>query len=216
MDGATLAARIKSDPGLQDVVFIMLSSIGDWREVKGMEGSSVDACLVKPVRQNRLVRTLVETWTKKRQPAAQTSAPALVALHHTVSEQFAPSDARVLVVEDNPVNQRVALRMLQRLGVRADVASSGVEALELLRSLPYDFVFMDCQMPEMDGYETTSHIRRMEGPNGGVTVIALTADAMLGCRERCLEAGMDGFLAKPVQLNDFANVLKERLVTQAS
>jgi CheY-like chemotaxis protein len=131
-----------------------------------------------------------------------------------VAERFAPSDVRVLVVEDNPVNQRVALRLLERIGARADIAANGLEALELLQALPYDFVFMDCQMPEMDGYEATSRLRRMEGLNQHVRVIALTADAISGGRERCLAAGMDDFIIKPVKLDDFIQVLKERLVVQ--
>jgi len=87
-----------------------------------------------------------------------------------------------------------------------------MEALELLKTLPYDFVFMDCQMPEMDGYEAAARIRKMAGPNRDVRIIALTADAVSGCRERCLAAGMDDFISKPVQLDDLAHVLRARLV----
>jgi signal transduction histidine kinase/CheY-like chemotaxis protein len=214
IDGATLAATIRSDPAIRDVVFIMLSSIGDWKELKGTEGKAVDACLVKPVRRSKLVRTLVETWSKRGAPSTTSNTPSLVALYQNVAERFAPSDVRVLVVEDNPVNQRVALRLLERIGARADIAANGLEALELLQALPYDFVFMDCQMPEMDGYEATSRLRRMEGLNQHVRVIALTADAISGGRERCLAAGMDDFIIKPVKLDDFIQVLKERLVVQ--
>lgn len=213
IDGATLAAKIKADPLLSNVVFVMLTSIGDWREVKGLEGASVDACLVKPVRQSKLVRTLVDVWSKKRAIVDNSTSEELAALHHGISDRFAPSDLRVLVVEDNSVNQKVAVRLLQRVGARADVAGNGLEALAMLNALPYDFVFMDCQMPEMDGYETAARIRRMEGPNRNVKIIALTADAINGCRERCRAAGMDDFLSKPVQLNDFIEVLKDRLAT---
>jgi CheY-like chemotaxis protein len=219
IDGATLAATIKADAALSDLVFIMLSSIGDWREVKGLEGASVDACLVKPVRRTKLVRTLVDAWSRKHTPA-RTAHPAtsplggLAALKHSLAQRFAPCDVRVLVVEDNSVNQRVALRLLERLGTRADVAGNGVEALQLLRTLPYDYVFMDCQMPEMDGFEAATRVRQMEGPNRNVKIIALTADAITGCRERCLAAGMDDFISKPVQLDDFALILRNRLVLQ--
>jgi two-component system sensor histidine kinase/response regulator len=133
----------------------MLSSIGDWKEVKGLEGESVDASLLKPVRRSKLIRTLVETWSRKSALAGASSGPALRALHENVIERFAPSEVRALVVEDNPVNQRVALRLLQRLGTEVDVAGNGFEALEFLKASRYDFVFMDCQMPELDGYETT-------------------------------------------------------------
>ena len=120
----------------------------------------------------------------------------------------ASADPHVLVVEDNAVNQKVALMMLARLGIRADVAGNGVEAVNMLKLLPYDVVLMDCQMPEMNGYEATAAIRKMEGSNRGVKIVAMTADVMAGCREQCLSAGMDDFIAKPVKLDDLARALQ--------
>jgi CheY-like chemotaxis protein len=194
----------------------MLTSVSNGREAKGLEGVSVDICLVKPVRQAKLVRTLVEAWARKQATANGASLAALsgVTAHPRAVERFAPSGVRVLVVEDNSVNQRVAIRLLERVGARADVAGSGTEALDMLKTIPYDFVFMDCQMPELDGYETTTRLRRMGGPNQGVRVIALTADVVDGCRERCLDAGMDDYLTKPVKLDDVIHVLKDRLVPE--
>jgi len=213
MDGATLAARIKADPRFSSVVFIMLSSICGWREAKGVESASVDACLVKPVRRAKLVRTLGETWSRKHAPNVA-SSPSLAVLQQNLAHQYAPSDVRVLVVEDNSVNQRVAVRLLRKLGACADVVGNGLEALELLKTHSYDFVFMDCQMPEMDGYETSAQIRLMTGANRNVRIIALTADAITGSRERCAEAGMDDFITKPVHFEDFVRVLQGRLVLQ--
>jgi CheY-like chemotaxis protein len=115
---------------------------------------------------------------------------------------------RVLVAEDNVVNQKVAIRMLERLGLRADVAANGREAVSMFELLPYDLVFMDCQMPEMDGYEAAREIRRGEGPDRHVAVIAMTADAMAGCREQCLAAGMDDFIAKPVSMEALFEALQ--------
>jgi CheY-like chemotaxis protein len=116
---------------------------------------------------------------------------------------------RVLVAEDNIVNQKVAARMLQKLGARPDLAANGREAVEMFGLLPYDLIFMDCQMPEMDGYAATREIRRREGPNQHVPIVAMTAEALAGCREQCLAAGMDDHLAKPVKLELLVEALQK-------
>jgi CheY-like chemotaxis protein len=109
---------------------------------------------------------------------------------------------RTLVVEDNAVNQKVAVRMLERLGLRADVAANGREAVEMCRMVPYDLIFMDCQMPEMDGFAASREIRQMESVgHSSATIVAMTAEAMAGTREECLAAGMDDYIAKPVKFD---------------
>jgi signal transduction histidine kinase/DNA-binding NarL/FixJ family response regulator len=122
-----------------------------------------------------------------------------------------PSTPRILVVEDNTINQQVASGWLQRLGCRADVAANGFEALDALYRIAYSAVLMDCQMPEMDGFQATAEIRRREGSGRRTPIIAMTANAMQGDRERCLAAGMDDYIAKPVRIEDLECVLRRVL-----
>jgi len=212
MDGAMLAAVIKADPLLSDAVVIMLTSVGHWTEVQHMQGASIDACLVKPVRQSQLLNTLATAWSKKLQSGLATRTKALhevAAVKSKLADRFAGAPVRVLVAEDNVVNQKVAVRMLERLGLRPDVAGDGREAVELCALLPYDLIFMDCQMPDMDGYTATAEIRRRQGSNKRVAIVAMTAEVMEGYRERCIAAGMDDYIAKPVRLDDMIEALKK-------
>jgi CheY-like chemotaxis protein len=121
----------------------------------------------------------------------------------------------VLVVEDNVVNQKVALRQLARLGVQADVAVNGREAVAMLAQAPYDLVLMDCQMPDMNGYEATAAIRRNEGPNQAVPIVAMTADVVTSGRQRSLDAGMSDYISKPIELDDLARTLRTWLRPEA-
>jgi len=212
MDGATLASEIRADARIRDTVVIMLTSLGTWSEVRRLEGSGIDACLVKPVRHSQLLNALVSAWSKRRRHLSQNQAvsnlrDALNAAKTSLSGRFAGAALRVLVVEDNIVNQKVARGVLERLGLRVDVAANGREAIEMVQLLPYDLVFMDCQMPEMNGYEASRTIRRREQTGRRVPIIAMTAEAISGNRERCLEAGMDDFIAKPVKLEDLVDML---------
>ena len=122
-----------------------------------------------------------------------------------------PVSARVLVVEDNVFNQRVAAEMLRKLGCRVDVAANGLEAVDMIQTFPYDLVFMDCQMPEMDGYEATAQIRHLEPEIKQVPIFAMTANAMQGDRERCLASGMDDYVSKPVRMDYLTVVLNKYL-----
>ena len=210
MDGATLAAAIKDDPDLSDTVVIMLTSVGHWSEVRHMQGAGIDACLMKPVRQSQLLNTLATSWSKKLQAGfIAWIHPPEASPETRQGGSYSSSTLRVLVAEDNAVNQKVAVRMLERLGLRPDVAGNGREAVEMCAMLPYDVIFMDCHMPEMDGYAATGQIRTLQGPASRVIIIAMTAEAMEGCRENCLAAGMDDYIAKPVRLDDVVEAVRK-------
>jgi CheY-like chemotaxis protein len=172
--------------------------------------SLLDACLTKPVRQSHLLNTLTLTWAKRRQRGG-TIERLPQRDPHTLSSlagKFAGVPLRVLVVEDNAVNQKVAIRMLARLGLRPEVAGNGIEAVQMFRSLRPDVIFMDCQMPELDGYEATRQIRLLQNPGERPTIIAMTAEAIAGSREECLAAGMDDYISKPIQLTDLCGALE--------
>jgi signal transduction histidine kinase/CheY-like chemotaxis protein len=213
MDGATLAAAISADPVLESVSVVMLTSMGHWSEVRHVAGAAIDACLVKPVRQSQLLNTLATTWSKKLlttpAPAAPRHKPMASELRMRLAAEFVGNQVRILVAEDNVVNQKVATRMLEKLGLRSDVAANGREAVEMCEILPYDLVFMDCHMPEMDGYAATREIRKRIGGSDRIAIIAMTAEAMEGCRGNCLDAGMDDYIAKPVKMNDLVEALRK-------
>jgi CheY-like chemotaxis protein len=179
--GDVLAAAIKDDPAIRDTVVVLLTAIS---QSSSHSSARSDGCLVKPVRQAELLQTIAASWAKRRgleNPIAVSlvDAPAHRALVEPVSMGLpAGHTIRVLIAEDNPVNQKVAVRMLEKLGLRADVASSGQEAVQLFEMRPYNLILMDCQMPDMDGYEASRQIRRMESSGRHSFIVAMTADAM--------------------------------------
>ncbi len=203
MDGLQLARAIKADPWLTSIRLVMLSSFGQGGHGAAAQQAGIGVYLTKPVRQSQLYEAIA-TAMDMTTPPPSTSLSTRARL----AEAQAQVRARVLVAEDNVVNQKVAVRMLEKLGCRVDVVADGCEALEALERIAYDCVFMDCQMPEMDGYEATRAIRTRETQTGGhVPIIAMTANAMLGDRERCLAVGMDDYVGKPVQSPDVLSIL---------
>ena len=193
MDGFGLAERLRAAPGIAGAPILMLSSADYGDAMQRCRELRLDAYLVKPITQRDLGSALVTALGG----AAESPAPAAVV---APASKPAPSGLRVLLAEDNPVNQKVAMHLLQNAGHEVVLATTGREAVERFQASRFDVICMDLQMPEMDGFEATAAIRQMEAVQGGhVPVIALTAHAMQGDRERCLHASMDGYVAKPVR-----------------
>ncbi|HEY6510173.1 MAG TPA: response regulator, partial [Vicinamibacterales bacterium] len=200
IDGVALARQLRALPGRR--AYVLLTSVGHWKEHTSLPEGLIDACLTKPVRHRKLMDTLAAAWSRHHPGAAASGIAPLAAAAPARSTAPAPPTraSRILVVEDNPINQKVAVRQLETLSLLADVVGSGKEALEMLQLAQYDLVLMDCAMPEMNGYDATRAIRQMAGPVAAVPIIAMTADAVTGARERCLDAGMNDYVSKPVKL----------------
>jgi CheY-like chemotaxis protein len=214
MDGETLGRAVKRDRRLANTVLVMLTSVGRQGDAERMRAIGFGGYLLKPVRCGQLRQMLETVWS-----ARQSRRSIGLVTRHSLAERDRPeinrasarrgeSAPRTLIVEDNPVNQRLAEVILEKLGCAVDLAANGREALEKLEQNPYDLVFMDCQMPELNGYETTREIRSRDDALGSVPIVAMTAHALPGDRQRCLNAGMDDYLAKPVKTEEFEVILR--------
>jgi two-component system sensor histidine kinase/response regulator len=221
MDGMTLARTIKSDPAISSTRLIILTSMGYAHSQDELKAAGVDAYLVKPVRQGKLFECLVRVLEKDASNWSTTKTGDATAFAASNSDPGQQYHARVLVAEDNIVNQKVALAQLRGLGLAADAVANGKEALSAIRLIPYEIIFMDCQMPEMDGFEACRTLRLAERTSNyswkrPVWIIALTANAMSGEREKCLAAGMDDYLSKPVRGVELKNALMRWKEARAS
>ena len=201
-EGLELARRIRLEPGLARLPLILLTSAPSPGDRQRADAAGIAAYLQKPIHQKELraaIARVLQAPASVVAPVAASAAP----------QGFAEKSwqGRVLVVDDNEVNQRVAVRLLAREGARCDVAASGQAALDALNAVRYDLIFMDCQMPEMDGYEATRHIREREGNGRRTAIVAMTAGALAGDREKCLAAGMDDYVSKPVRVEELRRVL---------
>jgi CheY-like chemotaxis protein len=205
MDGPELARRIRRHPNGQELPLVLLTSLAGLPEARSAEEFS--AQLTKPVRASQLYNALMGLFAERVEEPV-----SLPAIDVEVPET---SSLRILLAEDNPVNQKVALRILDKLGYRADVASNGLEALEALERELYDVVLMDVQMPEMDGLEASRRICAQWPAESRPRIIAMTANAMIEDREACFAAGMDDYLAKPVRPEELAEALS-RAATYAA
>jgi signal transduction histidine kinase/CheY-like chemotaxis protein/HPt (histidine-containing phosphotransfer) domain-containing protein len=193
MDGLQLAREIQARPLLAGTPLLMLTSTYAHADPLARQEAGIQRCISKPIRRAdlfRVVSSILSTAPTESRHSALPADPAGARLH-----------GNVLLVEDNPINQAVAQAMLRKLGLRFELASNGAEAVERVSAHAFDLVLMDCQMPVMDGFEATAAIRQLPGGRGAnVPIVALTANAMQGDEEQCLQAGMDGFLAKPYTL----------------
>ncbi len=206
MDGFALAKRIKEDPQFASTIVIMLTSAGLRGDAARCKELSIHAYLPKPIKQSELLECIKQSlgWQD------QTEGRAPFVTTHSLRE--GRSGLQILLAEDNAVNQKLAVRLLERRGHAVVVASTGNAALEALARQPFDLVLMDVQMPEMDGLEATVLIRESEKETGKhVPIIAMTANAMVGDRERCLAAGMDGYVSKPIQIKELFEVIERTI-----
>ena len=216
MNGLELAQSIKSDPQLTATPLVLLTSMGVRGQAEQAKQVGIAAYLPKPVHRADLYDclTMIVDRPDHSSPdvleVGATSRPRdVLVTRHVIKEAARAARARILVAEDNIVNQKITVRHLEKLGYRADVVANGLEAVEAVARIRYALVLMDCQMPELDGWEATAMIRKEEGARGShrLPIIAITANAMPGDRERCRKAGMDDYLAKPVTLEEIRVVL---------
>jgi PAS domain S-box-containing protein len=201
MDGITLAGRLRKLREADSLPLVLLSSLGG--NVDELQSDLFAASLLKPIRPSALFDALVGIFVSEVVQPAQ-AAPERPSIDPEMSTRH---PLRILLVEDNAVNQKLALRLLSQMGYRADVAANGLEAIQAVERQPYDVVLMDVQMPEMDGLEATRQIRTRWPDVDRPRIIAMTANAMQGDREQCLEAGMNDYLSKPIRVDELVAAL---------
>ncbi|MBW1957585.1 MAG: response regulator [Deltaproteobacteria bacterium] len=208
MDGETLGKKIKQNPDLKNTILVMMTSMGQRGDARRFKDIGFAAYLTKPVKQSKLFDCLASIAGLREDTDHE--QPSAIVTRHSLAEDK-KRRVRILLAEDDIINQKVAISTLKKLGYTADAVANGKEAVKALEIIPYDIVLMDCQMPVMDGYEATGEIRRRESKvlNHGVPVIALTANAMKGAREKCLNAGMDDYLSKPIYPNELSDMLEK-------
>jgi len=209
MDGFAVAEHIRKDPDLVSATIMMLTSTGQLGDAARCRELGIAAYLVKPVPQ----RDLFDAICNVLNPSSQKRNFPLVTRHMLRETRHR---SRVLLAEDNDVNQMLAVRLLEKRGYTVSVSADGRAALAAFEKEPFDFVLMDVQMPEMDGFEATAAIRAKEKLNGGhIPIIALTAHSLKADEERCLAAGMDGYLSKPINTTELFDTI-EKVLAEAS
>jgi len=212
MSGTELGEQIKNDPRLEKTVMIMLSSRGMRGDAAKAKKIGFAAYLTKPIKSSQLFDCLITVLSKNKNNETK-AEPQLVTQHTITADRL--KKIRILLAEDNIMNQKVVLKLMGKWGFKIDAVANGKEAVKALELIPYNVVLMDVQMPEMDGFEATRVIRSPEESNvldHNVLIIAMTAHAMKGDRERCLDAGMDDYISKPIKAQEFYRVLHKQLL----
>jgi PAS domain S-box-containing protein len=204
VDGEMLGEQIKLDDRLKQTKLVMMSSLNNRQSFKHMQELGFSAYLVKPIKASRLMECLVEVLSPQTMPLVKEYRSEMRSPHPA----RIASNLKILLAEDSAINQKVAINQLKHIGYEADIAANGQEVLAAISKIRYDLILMDCQMPELDGYSTTRQIRQLDNNTRNITIVAMTANAMKEDRERCLEAGMNDYLSKPIRKEDLAAKLK--------
>ena len=210
-DSLAVAQEIRADGQLAQTRLVMVTSLGLHLDAEAWRRVGIDGYLVKPVKRSRLLECLGSVM--RHAPGEREAVAASGVLAERNAAPIPRHPVRILIAEDNVVNQRIALRQLKKLGYTADAVADGQEAIEAVQRIPYDLVLMDCHMPELDGYEATRRIRKAETTGSSpdhppVHIIAMTANALEGDREACLAAGMNDYVSKPVKLPELQAALR--------
>jgi signal transduction histidine kinase/DNA-binding response OmpR family regulator len=212
INGLSLSRKIKSTPAIASTSILILTTVTHQVETNMLNASNIGACLTKPLKQSRLLDYLAGAMSEQQDvkpPAAR--MPDIESTHISGPESPEAANLSVLIAEDNGINQKVAKGLLTRLGFHAEVVADGKTLLRALEMTPRDLVFMDCHLPEMDGFQATTELRLREKRTESLHrtyVIAMTADVIPGARERCITAGMDDYLSKPIRLEELQAVLR--------
>ena len=205
MDGEQVLKEIKMDPELKKTLVVILTSMGHRGDAARLEALGCSAYLLKPVRQKELFNTILSVMGQQQMNKATSSS---IITRHAL-EEADHSQNLILLAEDNAINQKLALRLLQKAGYSVDVVENGLQAVNAVQKKQYSLVLMDVQMPELDGFDATRQIRALPSPTGIIPIVAMTAHAMAGDREKCLEAGMNDYLSKPLNIDEVLTVVNK-------
>lgn len=205
MSGLEFARILKKDERMADIKLLLLTSSAQRGDISKAIEIGFYGYLPKPVKRDELLNCIALVLGLKKDD----TGPGQIITKYSTYEKITRLNSRLLLVEDNEMNRKLIIKMLNKINITCDIAINGAEALEAVSSKSYDIVFMDCQMPEMDGFESTRRIREMEGNKKHTYIVAMTANAMEGDREKCIEAGMDNYISKPIDFDNMFKIIAE-------